>query len=221
MTVIPWPLQPAGPRGRGAAAAQPDASSAWALLRARRHVQPGRLFAPGPGPAELAAILDAAAHVPDPGQALPWRLVLVPDAARAAVAGVCAQALPPAPGQPNLAQGKALEAPALLLAVVDAGPDEACGMGLSARLVSAGCALQNMLLMAAAQGYGTMLSGGEELQAPQLRALFGLRDSEQALCFLGMGTVQARKTAVRVRPAARTYVGTLGADGRVRPLGHH
>ena len=103
----------------------------------------------------------------------------------------------------------------LLLAVVDGerGDPE---VDLAERVVSAGCAVQNMLLMATAQGYGSALTSGKALKATGLRTLFQLAASEQALCFISMGTVVSRKAA-RVRPAASTYVSTLDADRGVAP----
>ncbi len=223
MAVIPWPLHPV-PHGVVPAAPATDATaaSAWALMRTRRTVLPKRLVAPGPCAAELAAILDAAAHAPDHGQLLPWRFVLVPEAARAALAEVFAKALierddTATPEQLALAREKAYRAPVLLLAVVDAGRGDP-RIDLPERLVSAGCALQNMLLMATAQGYGSALTSGKALKASGLRALFGLGPKELALCFLSIGTVQARKAVARARPAVGSYVSTLGADGVVLPF---
>jgi nitroreductase len=221
MAVIPWPLQPVPRGGKAAApAASATEAEAWALLRARRTVQPARLAAPGPGPAELAAILEAAAHAPDPVQGpLPWRLVLVPHAARGALARVCGPerandgTSPASPSTPD----KRFGAPVMLLAVADTGGSPARA-DLCEGMVSAGCALQSMLLMATAQGYGASLLAGDAIKAPGLQAFFGLGAHETALCFLCIGTVPARKVAVRVRPAARTYVSTLEPDGSVVPL---
>jgi hypothetical protein len=67
-----------------------------------------------------------------------------------------------------------------------------------------------------AQGYGSALTSGKALKAPGLRALFRLAASEQALCFVSMGTVVSRKAA-RARPAATTYVSTLDAERGLVP----
>ena len=69
------------------------AELAAALLQARQTILPKRLGAPGPDAAQLQAILAAAAHAPDHGCLLPWRFVLVPDAARAALGQAFADAL--------------------------------------------------------------------------------------------------------------------------------
>jgi nitroreductase len=227
MTVIPWPVKHV-PRSAPSAPAQAPAAAfpnetatlAAALIQSRQTILPKRLGAPGPSPAELAQILGAAAHAPDHGQLLPWRFVLVPAAARPALANVFAQALcerdPSAtPEQAEQAREKAYRSPVLLLAVVDGerGDPE---VDLAERVVSAGCAVQNMLLMATAQGYGSALTSGKALKAGGLRALFQLAASEQALCFISMGTVVSRKAA-RARPAASTYVSTLDAERGVAP----
>lgn len=234
MAVIPWPVKPARHPASLAASASRDAAAsrvaaapsdepaamAAALIQSRQTILPKRLGAPGPTGAELAQILGAAAHAPDHGQLVPWRFVLVPAAARPALAEVFAQALlerdPEAsPEQAGQAREKAHRSPVLLLAVVDAqrGDPE---VDLAERLVSAGCAVQNMLLMATAQGYGSALTSGKALKAAGLRALFQLLPSEQAVCFISIGTVVSRK-AVRVRPAASSYVSTLQPGRGVVP----
>jgi len=223
MAVIPWPLNPA-PKSLPAAV-RPSvvddvAGMAAALIQSRQTILPKRLGSPGPNAAELAQILGAAAHAPDHGQLVPWRFVLVPEASRAPLADVFAQALlerdPAATSeQAEQAREKAHRSPLLLLAVVDAergDPD----IDLAERTVSAGCAVQNMLLMATAQGYGSALTSGKALKAASLRSLFQLATSEQALCFISIGTVQSRK-AVRARPLANTYVSTLDVDRGVVP----
>jgi nitroreductase len=225
MAVIPWPLSPVSktpaPSARAPAAAAEDvAGMAAALIQSRQTILPKRLGAPGPNAAELAQILQAAAHAPDHGQLVPWRFVLVPDASRPMLAGVFAQALlerdPAAtPEQAEQAREKAYRSPVLLLAVVDAERGDA-EVDLAERTVSAGCAVQNMLLMATAQGFGSALTSGKALKAASLRALFQLAPSEQALCFISIGTVQSRKAA-RARPAAGAYVSTLDAERGVVP----
>ena len=187
------------------------------LMQSRQTVLPKRLAAPGPDPLQLQQLLQAAATAPDHGQLRPWRLVLVPQEARGQLADAFAQALQqrdPAATLEQLhqARDKAYRAPLLLLLVVDAG----CGdpeIDLSERLVSAGCALQNMLLMATAQGLGSALTSGKALKSEPLRALFGLAAEDHAVCFISVGRAQSRG-ARRARPEPRDLVSTLGADNR-------
>ena len=218
MAVIPWPLSPASKPASAAARAPVSddvAGMAAALIQSRQTILPKRLGAPGPSVAELAQILSAAAHAPDHGQLVPWRFVLVPEASRTPLADVFVQALlerdPAAtPEQIEQAREKAHRSPLLMLVVVDAQRGDA-DIDLAERTVSAGCAVQNMLLMATALGYGSSLTSGKALKAPCLRALFALAAPEQALCFISIGTVKSRK-AVRARPPAQAYVSTLDAD---------
>jgi nitroreductase len=185
-----------------------------ALMQARQTVLPKRLGAPGPDAQQLHAIVAAAAHAPDHGQILPWRLVLVPQAQRARLADVFAAALlerdaAALPEQVEQARDKAYRAPVLLLAVVD-GQRGDPAVGLNERILSAGCAVQNLLLMATALGFGSALTSGKALTSSGLRALFGLHGGEQALCFISLGTVLSRKAA-RVRPGPADYLTSLGA----------
>jgi nitroreductase len=191
-----------------------SAGFAAELIQSRRTVLPKRLIAPGPNAHQLQLILEAAAAAPDHDQRVPWGFVLVPDTARHLLAQAFAEALherdPHAtPHQFAQAREKAFRAPTLLLAFARLGlpGDE---VPLADRLVSAGCAIQNVLLMATALGFGSALTSGKALQSRTLRELFSLGTGKQALCFLNIGTVsQARPPPPR--PSVRSYVSELGA----------
>lgn len=197
------------------------------LLQARQTILPKRLGAPGPDSAQLMSILGAAAHAPDHDRVLPWRFVLIGQEARAALADAFAHALiarDPSAQPEHIAQAreKAYRAPTLLALVVDDGaipippipiPTGAATVDKAPvpwqeRVLSAGCAVQNVLLMATALGWGSALTSGQALHGAALRALFGLSPSQQVLCFISLGTVQSRKAA-RVRPCAADYVTAL------------
>lgn len=185
------------------------------LMQSRQTILPKRLDAPGPDASQLGMILNAAASAPDHGQILPWRFVLVPEAARARLADVFGVALierdaAATPEQVAQAQEKAYRAPLLMLVVVDGARGDP-EIDLHERIISAGCAAQNMLLMATALGYGSALTSGKALKSASLRTLFGLADGDHALCFVSIGTVKSRK-GERLRPVAADYVSTLAAD---------
>lgn len=185
---------------------------AQALIHTRQTILPKRLAEPGPDAAQLQAILGAAASAPDHHELLPWRFVLVPAGARDRLAEVFATALverdaSATPQQVAQAREKAYRSPLLLLAVVRLRDDDA-EIAPHERIVSAGCAVQNMLLMAHAQGFGGALTSGKALQSAPLRTLFGLQPDEQALCFVNIGTV-VKARPVRLRPQAAQYVSTL------------
>jgi len=192
------------------------ATLAAALMQSRQTILPKRLVAPGPDAKQLGMIFHAAATAPDHGQLLPWRFVLVPQAARGRLADVFGAALiardaQATPEQVAQACEKAYRSPLLLLVVVHGQRGDA-EIDLPERIVSAGCAVQNLLLMATALGFGSALTSGKALKSTGLRALFGLAEGEQALCFVSIGTAQSRKPA-RLRPVPRDFVTSLSPGG--------
>ncbi len=197
------------------------------LIHSRQNVSPKRLVEPGPTAEELQGILATAGAAPDHGTLMPWRFVIVPAGRRAALAEVFAQALqerdPLATAeQIESAREKAYRAPFLMLAIARLRPKEceparkpaaAEGdpetlVGDAERLVSLGCAIQNMILAAHAAGFGSGLTSGQAMGSPQLRALFSLRGDEQAVCCINLGTVSKHRP-MRLRPGVVDYVSEL------------
>ncbi len=189
-----------------------QAKLAGALMQSRQTLLPKRLLAPGPDADQAQMLLDAAASAPDHGQLLPWRFVLVPEVARARLGQVFADALvqrdaSATPEQIAQAHEKAHRAPFLMLVIVDG----ACGdpaIDLHERIVSAGCAVQNVLLMATALGFGSALTSGKALKSQILRECFRLGPQEHPLCFVNVGTAREAKNA-RERPVSADYVSML------------
>ncbi|TNF62767.1 MAG: nitroreductase [Burkholderiales bacterium] len=184
------------------------------LLHARRTVLPRRLTEPGPDAVQRQAILAAASAAPDHGQLLPWRFIEVPRERRELLAQVFAQALferdaAATADELERAREKAHRAPWLMLVVVDALRGDRPDIDLAERIFSAGCAVQNILLMATALGYGSALTSGKALKSDALRRLFGLGAAEQALCFISIGSVASRKPG-RSRPSVSDYHSCLG-----------
>lgn len=207
------------------------AEFANALIHSRQNVSPRRLDEPGPSGQQLDDILGTAAAAPDHGKLLPWRFVIVPGAQRerlAEVFGLALQDRDPfaTPAQIDNAREKAHRAPFLMLAIARltdrAGPASQSParpaplaeanepeVGDAERLVSFGCAIQNIVLSAHAAGYGTGLTSGQAMASPRLRALFKLGDAEQAVCCINIGTVTQHRP-VRLRPMVSDYVSELG-----------
>lgn len=194
------------------------AELAETLMQSRQTILPKRLLAPGPDAQQRATLFAAAASAPDHRQLLPWRLIEVPATARTALADVFAQALlerdaAALPEELQQARDKAFRAPLLMLVVVDGRRGDP-SVNLYERIVSAGCAVQNILLMATAQSFGSALTSGKALKAESLRRLFELGAADHALCFISVGTVHTRKT-VRTRPDLTQFVTHLSPSGGV------
>ncbi len=182
----------------------------WAahLIQSRRTTLPKRLCGPGPNAEQKARILEAAAAAPDHDQLLPWRLIEVPEPRRASLGEAFVISLlerdPQADTQACAqAREKAFRSPWLLLVVVRTSDDN-FDIPAAERILSAGAAIQNMLLLTTAYGLGSALTSGKALQSRALRELFDLQTNEQALCFINVGHIsEARKP--RPRPEVARY----------------
>ncbi len=195
-----------------------------ALIHSRQHVAPRRLVEPGPTESQLRNILGAAAAAPDHGQILPWRFVVVPSHKRerlAEIFGLALQDRDPAATSEQIdnAREKAFRSPFLMLAIArlvgstverDAQREVAGELAVSdaERLVSLGCAIQNVLLGAHAMGFGSGVTSGQALASKRLRELFQIQPHESAVCFVNIGTVSKGKHA-RVRPDLAAFVTSL------------
>lgn len=182
------------------------------LIHSRQHISPKRLGDPGPDADQVEMILGAAGAAPDHGLLIPWRLVIIPRERRHLLAETFADALVERDAgateeQKQEAREKAYRGALLVLVIArfDATQDS---VHPNERLISAGCAAQNMLLAAHAMGFGAGLSSGRGLNALAMRQLFGLTDQEQPLCFMTVGTVTKSKPP-RTRPAMGDYTSTL------------
>ena len=181
---------------------------AEALIHSRQHVSPKRLMAPGPNPSQKLKILNAAGAAPDHGKVTPWHFYEISLESRTLLGELFADALilrdPNArPTQLYEARQKAFRGPLLLLATaklnnaLDNIPEQE-------KLISAGCAIQNILLMANSLGFGSGLSSGKALCSQKMRELFSLKNKEEPLCFITIGTISAHKPN-KQRPDASFY----------------
>jgi nitroreductase len=186
--------------------------AALTLIHSRQHTSPKRLGDPGPDAEQIEKILSAAGAAPDHGLLTPWRLIIIPRERRHLLAETFAEALAERDGeatevQKQEARAKASRGPFLILVVVRLDP-ELGPTHPQERIISAGCAIQNMLLTAHAMGFGAGLSSGRALYSQRMKLLFGLSAHEQPLCFMTLGTVLRRKSS-RSRPVMADYTSTL------------
>ena len=188
-------------------------SVAQALISSRQNVSPKRLVEPGPSAEQVDALLTLAAAAPDHGMLNPWRFIIVPPTKRGLLAEVFALALIDRdPGatlvQIEAAREKAYRSPLLMLAVTRLVSDQEPEIPNVERIVSLGCALQNLLLVAHAMGYGSRLTSGQAMASKRMRDLFGLGVDEHAVCFVNVGSATKRKPG-RARPTPNQFVTSL------------
>jgi len=182
------------------------------LITSRQNISPKRLVEPGPNPEEQVRLFRAAAAAPDHGLLVPWRFVIVPEERRSALANTFALALIDRdPGasleQIEAAREKAYRAPLLMLVVAKLGDCEPA-IPVLERMVSVGCAVQNILLRAHSMAYGSSLTSGQAMCSSRMRQLFRLTDGEEAVCFINIGIVSKRKIG-RVHPEPSSFVSRL------------
>lgn len=184
----------------------------WSVLAARRNTSLRRLHAPGPDEESLQRICEAAGHAPDHAKQRSWRLIMIPTHKRSELGMAFVDAL--GQREPDLdedarkaAYDKAFHAPCLLVAILRDDP-LLSDVPPAERLISLGCAIQNMLTAAQTLGIASGLASGASLAASSMRRLLGLQSGEQAVCFIGFGTAE-RPKAPRLRPQPAQYLTVL------------
>jgi nitroreductase len=137
-----------------------DRSTPLALALTRRSGKARDLVAPGPSPAELATILQAASRVPDHGKLAPWRFLVITD--RPAFGQLLERlyrADKPDAGRLEIEAMHQFAAQAPVLVAIVSTPRES-HIPIWEQQLSAGAAAQSLLMAAHAMGYaGNWLSG--------------------------------------------------------------
>lgn len=140
-----------------------DTSSALALLHTRRSGKPRDMIAPGPSPAQMRAIMEAAIRVPDHGKLAPWRFVIVEGNKRDRLATLLTDAYrteKPEAGRLEIESMDqfARQAPALVVAL--SCPIAGSKIPVWEQELSVGAACMNLLTAAHATGFvGSWLTG--------------------------------------------------------------
>jgi nitroreductase len=158
----------------------------------RRSVAPRRQVPPGPGPADVRLMVEAAIAAPDHGRLRPWRFVLVEEKDRASLAALFAAAArehdPDAPPQAAEREAEKARHGAVLLAVVVRIVEEHPVAPAHEQWASAGAAVQNMLLAAESLGFGAMIVSGKKVTSAVLRNAFAGAADEHLMGFVAIGT---------------------------------
>jgi nitroreductase len=166
----------------------------------RCSVAPAFLAEPAPDDAALARILAAGASAPDHGRLRPWRFIVVRGEARARLGTVFAEALrrrdPAAPEAAlEQARGGPLRAPLVIAVAATVDPRHAKIPEVE-QILSAGAAVQNMLLAAHAQGYGGKWLTGANAYDEHVKAALGLAADDRLVAFLYLGSIDGQPPTV-------------------------
>lgn len=162
-------------------------------LIARRSIAVKRLGLPGPLPAELQFIYEAATTAPDHGALRPWRLIAIGDQAREQLAQRFVEAKRRERSdlsniEIEREREKALRPPTLLAFVARPTLNHAT-VPVEEQLASAGAAMQSVLLAAHFLGYGAIILSGSRCADPAVRVSLRIQEHEHFLGFISIGSI--------------------------------
>lgn len=151
-----------------------DLSSPLALLTSRRSGRPREMVGPGPGQAELDAMLAIAARVPDHGKLSPWRFVVIDNRERfARLLADTYRAEKGAADNNELEPVRQFAHHAPTLVAVLFAPQVSAKVPLWEQELSAGAACMNLLHAAHAHGYTAGWLTGWAASSPGVAAGLG------------------------------------------------
>ena len=171
------------------------------LLLQRRSVK--LIGEPGPSPAQLDAILSAAARVPDHKALAPWRFIVIEGEGRGRFGEMLAGVLvaeekePPSTVRLDTERQRLMSAP-VTIAVISRVADTP-GAPEWEQVLSAGAACQNLVIAANALGFGCNWVTRWFAYSPGVKAHLGLGANERIAGFIHVGTALERQ-ADRKRP---------------------
>lgn len=165
---------------------------AYAALLARRSGNARALAMPAPDRATTDAIVFAASRAPDHGRLVPFRFLEITASARARLADLLeasSLALNPDLPAPEVqrAREKAEQGP-LILAVIARIEADHPKITASDQWLSAGCALENLLLATQSFGFAAAVRSGAFLNTQPMREGFALAANEQIVSLVAIGT---------------------------------
>ena len=182
------------------------------FLAKRRSASAMSLAEPGPDDAQLTDLLRLAARVPDHGKLSPWRFVILRGAAKEAFAERITAL---ADGQANPVKANAalrkLTRPPVAVAVISRYIPGEIPEWEQRQSASAVC--QQMLLAAAAMGWGANWITDWYSYDARAREILGVADGELVAGFLYLGT-SSEDPLERVRPDVVAITTEWRGDGR-------
>ena len=168
-----------------------------------------KLGEPGPSEEAIAKALEAAVRAPDHGLLRPWRFLLIQGDARRRFGAVMAAALKRR--QPDVSEAilgreaeKPLRAPLIIVVVAKVQPDHP-NIPEVEQVVSAGTAVENLMIAFHALGFGCMWRTGKAAYDPQIKEALAVAPSDHIVALLYVGTPLAL-TPDRRRPDPRQFV---------------
>lgn len=175
-------------------------------IQTRHSIPASFLNDPPPDDFALAQILDAGARAPDHGRLRPWRFLVIRGEARSALGSVFADARlrrePEAKAEAlEEERNRPLRAPLMIAVGVLLQPGHPKIPEIE-QILSAGAAVQNMLLAAHALGFGAKWVSGLPAHDPHVVAALGLGPNGRIAGFVYLGTIDGAPPVVPHADAA-------------------
>ena len=177
------------------------------------------LAAPGPSDAQLLAMLQTAAHVPNHGKRVPFRFLRIAGDARTQLADAAQARLLQREPEAGAAVIEKLRSrftvpPVTIAVIAKLGDDEK--IPASERFSSAACVCFQLLLAAHAEGFGAQwLTGWPAYDRPLLEQTLGLTADEQMVGTIAIGTAMVA-VPERERPDAADLLADWAAHANHR-----
>lgn len=205
--VLPLSTIPAAPQEGETANAILESAETLRLLSRRRSSKVMNLIEPAPTAAEIDALINLAARVPDHGKLGPWRFVVFEGEARARAGEALAHVIANDPGVDNsrLAHTRDLlqRAPACVMVVSSA--TEHPKIPPWEQVLSSGAVCFSLLISAHALGYGGCWLTEWPTYDARARAALGLSEHERIAGIIYLGTAKEAPTE-RIRADASTRI---------------
>lgn len=205
--VLPISVIPSAPQEGEATNATLESAETLVLLARRRSSKVMNLVEPAPTSAELDALIQIAARVPDHGKLGPWRFVVFEGEARVRAGEALAQVIANEPGvdEGRLAHTRNLlqRAPACVMVVSTAAPH--AKIPEWEQLLSSGAVCFSMLVAAHAMGYGGCWLTEWPTYDARARAALGLAAQERIAGIIYLGTPKEAPTE-RIRADATARI---------------
>ena len=172
---------------------------------------------PGPSDEELREFLSAAVTVPDHGAVRPWRFIVVRGEAREAMGELFTEALlkrKPDADEATIEKDRERmrRVPLLIVAAARITPDHPKVPPVE-QLIATGLATQAILLAAQSKGYGGIMLTGDHAYDAHVKQGLGLKDTDQIVAFLYIGTAEDEPRSKRRQDPAKFTVEWTGSTG--------
>jgi nitroreductase len=151
-----------------------------------------RLTQPGPDPADLARILDAAGRAPDHGRLRPWRFIVLDGELREkfsrAAAGAKRLLVPTMTDEQFTKEQEKIAASPAVVVVACAVRRDQTKIPEIEQVIAAGAAAQNLFLAAHDLGFGVMWKTGAAAYDPIVKSVVGLAAADHIVGIMHLGT---------------------------------